>query len=287
VIEQPYDADEESLVPYGHVSRGLGRVSFYRGKGCQVCNLTGMKGRVAIYETMPVSQEIRDLILRNREVSEIREVAQRERAEAHDLLHAAPWLGEFKHRYRNEPRANGQRRGYRWDAIRFAHKVAAIAAANKLCSDGHLLWLDADIITHSPIDEAAIASWAPGNGVWLSWLDRNARIIGYPECSFLCFNRLYPFHRVALDWLIWFYTTGLVLTLPETHDSYVFQHMVKELDLPVRSLSGDGYNTMHPLVNSPLGQWFDHLKGNRKSAGHSYRSDLLNPRPEPYWKGRL
>jgi len=63
-------------VAYGHVSRGLGRVSFYRGKGCQVCNFTGMKGRVAIYETMPVSQEIRDLILRNREVSEIREVAQ-------------------------------------------------------------------------------------------------------------------------------------------------------------------------------------------------------------------
>ena len=73
---EPYDADEESLVPYGHVPRGLGRVSFYRGKGCQVCSSTGMKGRVAIYEAMPVSQEIRDLILRNRDVAEIREVAQ-------------------------------------------------------------------------------------------------------------------------------------------------------------------------------------------------------------------
>ena len=35
-----------------------------------------MKGRVAIYEAMPVIQEIRDLILRNRDVAEIREVAQ-------------------------------------------------------------------------------------------------------------------------------------------------------------------------------------------------------------------
>ena len=59
---EPYDAEEESLMPYGHVPRGLGRVSFYRGKGCQACSFTGMKGRVAIYETMPVSQEIRDLI---------------------------------------------------------------------------------------------------------------------------------------------------------------------------------------------------------------------------------
>ena len=35
-----------------------------------------MKGRVAIYEVMPVSQEVRDLILRNAPTAEIREVAQ-------------------------------------------------------------------------------------------------------------------------------------------------------------------------------------------------------------------
>ena len=40
-------ADEESLVPYGHVPQGLGKVTFYKGKGCQTCNFTGMKGRVA------------------------------------------------------------------------------------------------------------------------------------------------------------------------------------------------------------------------------------------------
>jgi type IV pilus assembly protein PilB len=73
---EPYEAEEESLIPYGHVPRGLGRVSFYRGKGCQACSFTGMKGRVAIYETMPVSQEIRDLILRNADINEIRVVAQ-------------------------------------------------------------------------------------------------------------------------------------------------------------------------------------------------------------------
>ena len=58
---EPYEAEEESLMPYGHVPRGLGRVSFYKGKGCQVCSFTGMKGRVAIYEAMPVSPEIREV----------------------------------------------------------------------------------------------------------------------------------------------------------------------------------------------------------------------------------
>ena len=60
--KEPYEATEESLVPYGHVPQGLGTINFYKGKGCQTCNFTGMKGRVAIYEVMPISTEIRDLI---------------------------------------------------------------------------------------------------------------------------------------------------------------------------------------------------------------------------------
>ncbi len=73
--KEPYEAAEESLAPYGHVPQGLGTVNFYKGKGCQTCNFTGMKGRVAIYEVMPVSPEIRDMILRNATTAEIRDVA--------------------------------------------------------------------------------------------------------------------------------------------------------------------------------------------------------------------
>jgi type IV pilus assembly protein PilB len=74
--KQPYEADEETLVPYGHVSQGLGKVNFFKGKGCATCNFTGMKGRVAIYEVMPITQELRDLMIRNAPTNEIREVAQ-------------------------------------------------------------------------------------------------------------------------------------------------------------------------------------------------------------------
>jgi type IV pilus assembly protein PilB len=73
--KEPYEADEELLVPYGHVSQGRGKVNFYKGKGCPACSMTGMKGRVAIYEVLPVTQEIRDLVLRNAPTAEIREVA--------------------------------------------------------------------------------------------------------------------------------------------------------------------------------------------------------------------
>jgi type IV pilus assembly protein PilB len=73
---EPYDADEESLVMYGHVPSGKGRMQFYKGKGCATCNFTGMKGRVAIYEVMPISEEIRDGILKSAPTADLRSMAQ-------------------------------------------------------------------------------------------------------------------------------------------------------------------------------------------------------------------
>ncbi|MGH7391198.1 MAG: type IV-A pilus assembly ATPase PilB [Candidatus Rokuibacteriota bacterium] len=73
---EPYDADEDSLVPYGHEPRGIGPTQFFKGKGCQTCNFTGMKGRVAIYEVMPITQELKDLILKGAPTTDLRSVAQ-------------------------------------------------------------------------------------------------------------------------------------------------------------------------------------------------------------------
>jgi type IV pilus assembly protein PilB len=75
---QPIDANEDDLIPYGHVPTGIGKTQFYKGKGCQVCNFTGMKGRVAIYEVMPISEELRDMILKNASTAELREMAQKQ-----------------------------------------------------------------------------------------------------------------------------------------------------------------------------------------------------------------
>ncbi len=75
---EPYEIDESTLVPFGHVAEGAGRVTVYKGKGCQVCNFTGMKGRVALYEIMPVTENLRDLILKNTPIAALREAAQAE-----------------------------------------------------------------------------------------------------------------------------------------------------------------------------------------------------------------
>jgi len=51
---------------------------FYRGKGCSVCNNTGYKGRVAIYETMPINEQIRKAIVALSPTDEIRNIAIKE-----------------------------------------------------------------------------------------------------------------------------------------------------------------------------------------------------------------
>jgi type IV pilus assembly protein PilB len=76
--KQPIEGKEEDLVPYGHVPQGLTTVNFSRGKGCATCNFTGMKGRVAIYECMPISEELREMILKASSTAELRAQAQKE-----------------------------------------------------------------------------------------------------------------------------------------------------------------------------------------------------------------
>ncbi len=49
---------------------------FFEGKGCQSCNFTGYKGRIAIYQFINVSSEIKDLILKNPSTKQISELAK-------------------------------------------------------------------------------------------------------------------------------------------------------------------------------------------------------------------
>ena len=48
---------------------------FFRGKGCGTCGGSGMKGRQGVYEVMPMSPNLRKLILQNVGAAEIRDAA--------------------------------------------------------------------------------------------------------------------------------------------------------------------------------------------------------------------
>jgi len=55
--------------------RDTSGVTFYKGTGCDFCRNTGYRGRTGIFELMVVTDEIRELILKERPAHEIEEVA--------------------------------------------------------------------------------------------------------------------------------------------------------------------------------------------------------------------
>jgi type IV pilus assembly protein PilB len=51
------------LSPKSGVKVDAGKLKFFRGKGCAVCNNTGFKGRIGIYEILAMSPAIEKVIL--------------------------------------------------------------------------------------------------------------------------------------------------------------------------------------------------------------------------------
>jgi type IV pilus assembly protein PilB len=51
---------------------------FYRGAGCEVCNNTGYKGRVGLFELMIMTNDMRDMIMANAQADELRELARKQ-----------------------------------------------------------------------------------------------------------------------------------------------------------------------------------------------------------------
>jgi type II secretory ATPase GspE/PulE/Tfp pilus assembly ATPase PilB-like protein len=50
---------------------------FYRGRGCEECRGTGYRGRIGIFELLPINAELRELILHKRSNAELKAAVQR------------------------------------------------------------------------------------------------------------------------------------------------------------------------------------------------------------------
>lgn len=66
----------ESLLKLGFKKDEIGTFKFYKGQGCPTCSGTGTRGRIAIYEVMPVSDDIKEAILSGASSLEIRRMAE-------------------------------------------------------------------------------------------------------------------------------------------------------------------------------------------------------------------
>jgi type IV pilus assembly protein PilB len=75
---EPLEPHPEILDELGLTAKQAKEMNFSEGKGCVECNNTGYKGRQGVYEVMPISPTIRDMILDRAPTSEIKKAAIKE-----------------------------------------------------------------------------------------------------------------------------------------------------------------------------------------------------------------
>lgn len=224
-----------------------------------------------------------------------------------DAQSELPKLSAFKHKWKNDPKANGippdaikakrprdWHKKFKWDAVRFSNKVYAVFDACEK-ENGWVVWIDADTVFHSNWSYEEFNSCLP-NDMWITFVGRGKGSATWPECGFyglnlnhpVCHEFLKEFERMYND------AENGIFKLEEWHDSFVFGHVLHSLrrsfpkvldytaDMMLRTASTGGGG--HPLINTVLGKWIDHLKGDRKTVGKSLSKDLKVPRTESYWR---
>ena len=74
---EPIKVHPQLLIDLGILPDEVKSFPVYKGKGCPICNGTGYKGRVGLYEVMPMKDEIKELILSRASTSEMKKEAIR------------------------------------------------------------------------------------------------------------------------------------------------------------------------------------------------------------------
>lgn len=213
----------------------------------------------------------------------------------YDYHTSVPELVAFKNKWKDVPKANGTpppniksrrkdwHKEFKWDAIRFSHKVYSIFDCAKKCDTDVLFWMDADMYCHSPISLAQIDSLVPTDAD-LCYVGRERK---WAECGLYSINLKSHDGKKFLEEFQRYYDDAEngIFKLDEWHDSFVFQHIINRMPLNKLNwaeglIKGEG----HPLINSVWGAYLDHLKGGRKNEGKSRHTDLLKPRAEAYWR---
>ncbi len=72
---EPQNVPPQALVELGFSPEDAETAKPMRGKGCSLCNNTGYRGRVGLFEMMEINQDLRDMILRRSQSSEIKKKA--------------------------------------------------------------------------------------------------------------------------------------------------------------------------------------------------------------------
>ena len=67
------DVEEQVLLDIGFKPDVLPEVKAFKGTGCRTCNDSGYKGRIALYEVMPFTDRLKDMVLQGCSTAELKD----------------------------------------------------------------------------------------------------------------------------------------------------------------------------------------------------------------------
>lgn len=159
----------------------------------------------------------------------------------------------------------------------------AIFHAARTAGTDVLVWLDADIRVFADVPPAFLEATIP-EACLLGYLARPK----FSECGFVAYNLRHPAIGDFIAAYEAMYARDRLFGLAEFHDSFVFDAVRRRFERRGCETydigQGLGARSGHVFVNSPLGRFMDHMKGERKDLGASRRSELIVPRSEDYWQ---
>ena len=178
---------------------------------------------------------------------------------------------------------------YLFDAMKFAKKGFALVDGIEKNIGKQVIWLDADVYTFSPFSIHQIEQLIQcGNEeVFCAHLRRFGM---HTESGFMGFNTMHPLVNEFCERYKSIYLTGAIFHQEHWTDCHVFDCLktyyisfgFKNAFFEIPSAL-----STHPFINSPLGLFMDHLKGNRKNNGVSLDNDfIIPPRGKVKFDGR-
>ena len=205
-----------------------------------------------------------------------------ERLKFYDLFKVEPECKKFVERHRDRPDQQNKLELH-LGAVRFAYKTFSVFNACEDSDADNVIWLDADVYTHSPISVDFLNTLVCPE-VYTTYLGRENN---YSECGFVIYNTLHPKHYKFIDLWRGLYENDTLFNLPQWHDSFVFDCVRKTFEqegVKNYNMTPDGKAYDHVFINSILGDYMDHMKGPRKDRGSSDQKDLYTQRDSEYWK---
>jgi type IV pilus assembly protein PilB len=74
--KEPLEIPPQALENIGFGKDEIKTLKLFKGKGCERCTGTGYRGRLGLFEVMPIDEELRELVLSGASAAELRDKAQ-------------------------------------------------------------------------------------------------------------------------------------------------------------------------------------------------------------------